>query len=464
MKRGARDLYRAEKRYLRADGSAVWATASLSVLRGPSGEPQQFISQVGRRLRAAGRRGRPRGQRAALPVARRVVADRDLRVLASRRHDLRQRPLRRAVRAGRRRARGARLAAAHPPRGPVGARWTGPSRPRRWNNPSMPRPACCVAPATSAGCGCRVAPVAEDDGGPLQYVGTIEDVTDHRQALGRAHPPRAARRADRPAEPRAVPRPARRRRSPGRAARGTAVARALPRPRPLQGRQRLARPRGRRPAARRRRRPRLQRRRCARRTRVARFGGDEFTVLLRGPRRASEDAAAVAERLLRAASASRSSSPDGEVVRRASSIGIALSTGGAERPEDLIRDADAAMYRAKERGQGARCELFDDDMRRGAARAAGARRARCAARSTATSCGVHYQPDGRPRAPAASCGFEALVRWEHPERGLLAPGAVHPARRGDRADRAASAAGCSSEACRQLGRWQSRTTRADARR
>ncbi|OWY59911.1 hypothetical protein B7486_72025, partial [cyanobacterium TDX16] len=99
------------------------------------------------------------------------------------------------------------------------------------------------------------------------------------------------------------------------------------------------------------------------------------------------------------------------------SIGIALSSSG-EHAEALLRDADAAMYRAKENGR-ARLELFDEVMRR---RSSG--RVDLAEQlSDAIEEGqitVRYQPivdlvTGEPS------GVEALARWQHPERGLLAP-------------------------------------------
>ena len=101
---------------------------------------------------------------------------------------------------------------------------------------------------------------------------------------------------------------------------------------------------------------------------------------------------------------------------------------------DLLRDADAAMYRAKEAGGGPLVAVRRGDAparRRPPARP----RPRCAAPSSATSCVVYYQPEVS-LATGAIVGVEALVRWEHPERGLARPGRVHPARRGDRPDRA----------------------------
>jgi diguanylate cyclase (GGDEF)-like protein len=153
---------------------------------------------------------------------------------------------------------------------------------------------------------------------------------------------------------------------------------------------------------------------------VARFGGDEFTVLcddVDGER----EAVSIAERLANAIAA-----PIGLEETEAfvtASVGIALSSGPATRPEALIRDADAAMYRAKERGK-ARYELFEEGVRARAVERLETENAlhRAIERGELR---VHYQPvvdlrDGGIR------GLEALVRWDHPSRGLLAPGAFVP--------------------------------------
>ena len=108
---------------------------------------------------------------------------------------------------------------------------------------------------------------------------------------------------------------------------------------------------------------------------------------------------------------------DGDEHFVTTSIGIALAEGG-ERPEDLIRDADAAMYRAKERGR-ARYELFDEGMR---GRALAALRVendlrRALERDELT---LDYQPLVSLR-DLSIVGVEALIRWEHPERGRIPP-------------------------------------------
>ncbi len=154
---------------------------------------------------------------------------------------------------------------------------------------------------------------------------------------------------------------------------------------------------------------------------VARLGGDEFLVVceaIDGP----HEAMVVAERLASAVAAPLTLQ-SGEHFLSAS-IGLAVSStvgdtaDTPDTPDTLVRDADAAMYRAKDAGRG-RCELFDEGMRkRVLSRLRVETELRSAIRRGALR--VHYQPvvdafTGRPEA------VEALVRWEHDERGLLGP-------------------------------------------
>jgi predicted signal transduction protein with EAL and GGDEF domain len=149
---------------------------------------------------------------------------------------------------------------------------------------------------------------------------------------------------------------------------------------------------------------------------LARMGGDEFTILLEDIRDSS-DSVRVAKRIQQTLA-----SPfliDGQEVFTTASIGIALSTTAYSVAEDMLREADTAMHRAKTQGK-ARCEIFDPAMHVSAVRRlkleTDLRRA-----IEREEFRVHYQPivsllDGR------MAGFEALVRWQHPESGLLAPG------------------------------------------
>ncbi|HET7122121.1 MAG TPA: EAL domain-containing protein [Solirubrobacterales bacterium] len=152
---------------------------------------------------------------------------------------------------------------------------------------------------------------------------------------------------------------------------------------------------------------------------VARFGGDEFGILI--DRLADEgEATAIADRV--AAAFAQPFSLDGVDHFVSASIGVAVARAGEERPvnaELLIRDADAAMYRAKEGGR-ARCVLFDAEMRAGAMRRLEVERELRHALER-DELALYYQPVVNLRTGEID-GLEALVRWRHPERGLLEPG------------------------------------------
>ncbi len=148
---------------------------------------------------------------------------------------------------------------------------------------------------------------------------------------------------------------------------------------------------------------------------VARLSGDEFTVLLEEIEDEVE-AANVAQRIID--DIRQAIDLNGHQVFIGASVGIALSRNGEDRAEDLLRDADLAMYRAKEQGR-SRYEIFEVNM---AARA----RLRLDLESELRRAlekeelVLHYQPEvslGSGRI----IGAEALVRWEHPTRGLLMP-------------------------------------------
>jgi EAL domain-containing protein (putative c-di-GMP-specific phosphodiesterase class I) len=97
-----------------------------------------------------------------------------------------------------------------------------------------------------------------------------------------------------------------------------------------------------------------------------------------------------------------------------------MVTDPAVSPDQVIRDADAAMYRAKEHG-GARLELFDESSRNRATQRLELEEAlRYAVERSELR--VHYQPRVSLNGGTGLVGFEALVRWEHPQRGLMEPG------------------------------------------
>ncbi len=153
---------------------------------------------------------------------------------------------------------------------------------------------------------------------------------------------------------------------------------------------------------------------------VARFGGDEFVVLCKGLA-GSKEARGIADRLLAAVSEPLLAGTS-EVVLTVSA-GIALATSPQAQPGDLLRDADAAMYRAKRDGR-ARAVVFADDMRDEAVlRLTTELELRRAV--AAGELAVHYQPV-IDLGSGALHGVEALVRWDHPTRGRLLPGEIIP--------------------------------------
>jgi diguanylate cyclase (GGDEF)-like protein/PAS domain S-box-containing protein len=153
---------------------------------------------------------------------------------------------------------------------------------------------------------------------------------------------------------------------------------------------------------------------------AARLGGDEFTILLENV--ASEaQAIAAADRVLEALR--QPFELAGHPVVVSASIGIAFGSAGQDRPEDLLRSADTALYEAKARGKG-RHETYhqamnvrawrrlevEHELRVGIAR---------------SELAVHYQSIIELRTGAVAA-IEALVRWQHPRRGLVPPAEFIP--------------------------------------
>src|SRR5829696_1483844 len=180
---------------------------------------------------------------------------------------------------------------------------------------------------------------------------------------------------------------------------------------------------------------------------VARLGGDEFAILL-SDIEGYADAARVAERIQE--ELARPFHLGGHEVYTSASIGITLSETGYQEPEAILRDADTVMYRAKANGK-ARHELFDEAMH---ARAVALLRTETDLRRAVErdEFRVVYQPILSLRTGEVA-GFEALVRWHHPERGVVSPAEFLPVAEetgllveiGRRVLR---------EACRQLSEWR----------
>ena len=163
---------------------------------------------------------------------------------------------------------------------------------------------------------------------------------------------------------------------------------------------------------------------------VARLGGDEFVVL--AEEMAGVDEALALARRLRQAVAAPMTVAGGQPVVVTASVGIALSAPGVEfgdetipapTPSSLLWDADAAMYRAKDCGRD-RAELFRDGLRAGSLDRF---RSEAMLRHALDHDGLrlHYQPLVDLRS-GALCGAEALVRLEHPDRGLVPPAEFIP--------------------------------------
>ena len=153
---------------------------------------------------------------------------------------------------------------------------------------------------------------------------------------------------------------------------------------------------------------------------VARIGGDEFTIAL-AELRQPEDAASVAEKIIRAVKEPMAIA--GTAIEVSASIGIALYPEDGTDPETLLRNADRAMYRAKESGRNTYQLCTEDMKRRAQERLSLEARLRKAIQSGQLT--LHYQPQ-ISLVSGKAIGVEALVRWNDPDRGLIHPAAFIP--------------------------------------
>ena len=182
---------------------------------------------------------------------------------------------------------------------------------------------------------------------------------------------------------------------------------------------------------------------------LARLGGDEFTILLDDVR-SEADATGVAERIHQELAAPLE--VQGSELFISVSVGIALSSAGYECPEDMLRDADTAMYRAKMGGR-ARHQVFTGEMHQ---RAVSSLRLETDLRRAVERREIvpFYQPVV-DLDTGTVVGFEALARWRHPSQGTLLPDLFIPA-----AEETGVVVELGewmlSEACRQAREWQRR--------
>jgi diguanylate cyclase (GGDEF)-like protein/PAS domain S-box-containing protein len=181
---------------------------------------------------------------------------------------------------------------------------------------------------------------------------------------------------------------------------------------------------------------------------VGRFGGDEFGAILTDLGRPA-DASLVAQKMIDALS--QPFQLDGQETFISASVGITIYPADGEMPESLVMNADTAMYRAKEQGRNT-YQYFTREMNERAL----ARVQMEASLRRALERGeflMHYQPKMN-LATGAISGFEALMRWQHPERGIVSPLEFIPVLE-ETALIIPAGEWAMREVCRQIKAWQS---------
>jgi diguanylate cyclase (GGDEF)-like protein len=181
---------------------------------------------------------------------------------------------------------------------------------------------------------------------------------------------------------------------------------------------------------------------------IARFGGDEFMVLLTYPKSDPQQPVRMAERISQALQ--RSTEIDGHELSSRVSIGIAIRTDADQAGDDLLRKADIALYQCKRSGSGTLYRVFEEQMHEEIVDRITIERGIRAALARGEF-EVHYQPIVDLRSGEIT-KLEGLIRWRHPDRGLVPPSAFLPVAE-ETGQIVEIDAWVMQEACRRIADW-----------